>query len=62
MWNSCSQFRRKSAVPSRLTLHVDEHNAHAITFYEHHGYTATGNSVAYNVNPAKRELEMLKQL
>jgi|SRR6185312_7493765 len=50
------------AEGGRLTLHVHEDNAHAIRFYERHGYTATGHSVEYNVNPAKRELEMLKLL
>ncbi|MBP2414664.1 GNAT superfamily N-acetyltransferase [Arthrobacter stackebrandtii] len=50
------------AKDGRLTLHVHEDNARAISFYERHGYAATGHSVAYNVNPAKRELEMLKQL
>ncbi len=45
----------------RLSLHVHEDNARAINFYERRGYAATGHSMAYNVNPARRELEMLKE-
>jgi len=47
---------------SRLTLHVHEDNARARKAYEHRGFVATGQSIPYNLDPSKRELEMVKQL
>lgn len=45
----------------QLTLHVHEENARAQKYYERQGFIATGHSVAYNLDPAKNELEMVKQ-
>jgi len=46
----------------RLTLHVHEHNARAIAAYEHRGFSATGETIPYNLDPATNELEMVKAL
>lgn len=47
---------------SRLTLHVHEDNARARAYYERQGFTATGHTVPYNLNPTRNELEMVKAL
>jgi GNAT superfamily N-acetyltransferase len=47
---------------SELTLHVHEDNARARKAYERRGFVATGQTVAYNLDPSKDELEMVKQL
>ena len=47
---------------SQLTLHVHEDNVRARAYYERRGFTATGHTVAYNLDPTKKELEMVKQL
>lgn len=44
-----------------LTLHVHEGNARARRAYEARGFTATGHSVPYNLDPTALELEMRKQ-
>jgi GNAT superfamily N-acetyltransferase len=46
----------------RLTLHVHEDNARARQAYENRGFTATGQTVPYNLDPRRMELEMVKQL
>lgn len=46
----------------RLTLHVHEENTRAQKYYERQGFIATGHSMAYNLEPTKNELEMVKQL
>lgn len=46
----------------QLTLHVHEENTRAQKYYERQGFIATGRSVAYNLDPTKKELEMVKQL
>lgn len=46
----------------RLTLHVHEGNDRARKFYERRGFTATGHTVPYNLEPSQRELEMVKRL
>jgi GNAT superfamily N-acetyltransferase len=46
----------------RLTLHVHEDNARARTAYERRGFVVTGRTVPYNLDPSKRELEMVKKL
>lgn len=45
-----------------LTLHVHEDNTRARLAYERRGFTTSGHSVPYDLDPAKRELEMVKQL
>ncbi|MHA7305115.1 GNAT family N-acetyltransferase [Arthrobacter sp. TMN-49] len=47
---------------SRLSLHVHEDNARARKYYERRGYATTGQTVAYNLDPTKLELEMVKQI
>lgn len=47
---------------STLTLHVHEDNLRARRYYERRGFLATGQSVPYNLDPTKNELEMLKRL
>jgi GNAT superfamily N-acetyltransferase len=47
---------------SRLTLHVHEDNTRARKAYERRGFTSTGQTVAYILDPRKTELEMVKQL
>jgi len=46
----------------RLFLHVHEDNVRARTAYERRGFTATGQSLAYNLDPSRNELEMIKEL
>jgi len=46
----------------QLTLHVHEHNSRAIAAYENRGFTATGESIPYNLDPTTNELEMVKAL
>lgn len=46
----------------QLTLHVHEENARAQKYYQRQGYIATGRSKAYNLDPSKSELEMVKPL
>ncbi|WP_417365756.1 GNAT family N-acetyltransferase [Glutamicibacter arilaitensis] len=46
----------------QLTLHVHEDNARARKYYERQGFKLTGQVVAYNLDPTKNELEMVKQL
>lgn len=46
----------------RLTLHVHEDNARARKAYEKRGFTATGQTVPYNLDSRRMELEMVKQL
>ena len=50
------------ARSSRLTLHVHEDNFRARAYYERQGFTATGHTIAYNLDPTKNELEMSKKL
>ena len=45
----------------RLFLHVHEDNARARTAYERRGFTVTGESHPYNLDPRSRELEMVKR-
>lgn len=47
---------------TRLTLHVHEDNARARTAYERRGFVQTGHTVPYNLDPSRRELEMIKRL
>ncbi len=47
---------------SQLRLHVHEANDRARAYYERQGFTATGNTVPYNLDPTKNELEMVKAL
>lgn len=46
----------------QLTLHVHEDNTRARKYYERQGFKLTGQTVAYNLDPTKNELEMVKQL
>lgn len=46
----------------RLFLHVHEDNVRARTAYERRGFTTTGQSHPYNLDPGSSELEMVKQL
>lgn len=46
----------------RLTLHVHEDNARARKAYENRGFTATGQTVPYNLDSSRNELEMVKKL
>ncbi|MCC9067899.1 GNAT family N-acetyltransferase [Arthrobacter cryoconiti] len=50
------------AQSNQLTLHVHEDNVRARKYYERRGFTMTGQTFAYKVDPAKRELEMVKEL
>ena len=45
-----------------LTLHVHEDNARARKAYENRGFAATGQSVPYNLDSSRNELEMVKKL
>ena len=45
----------------RLTLHVHEHNDRARAAYKHRGFTETGVSAPYGLDPTTRELEMVKR-
>ncbi len=47
---------------TQLTLHVHEENARARAYYERRGFAPTGHTIAYNLDPTKNELEMVKQL
>ncbi|TFD22257.1 GNAT family N-acetyltransferase [Cryobacterium sp. TMS1-13-1] len=47
---------------TQLTLHVHEDNIRARTAYERRGFVATGHTVEYNLDPSKKELEMVKTL
>lgn len=47
---------------TRLTLHVHEDNARARSYYERQGFVLTGQTVAYNLDTTKNELEMVKRL
>ena len=51
-----------STEGGRLFLHVHEDNARARTAYERRGFTATGHSIPYNLDPGRSELEMVKVL
>ncbi|WP_245862514.1 GNAT family N-acetyltransferase [Sanguibacter antarcticus] len=46
----------------RLTLHVHEDNVRARTFYDRRGFTATGHTVPYTLDPTKNEVEMVRTL
>jgi GNAT superfamily N-acetyltransferase len=45
-----------------LTLQVHEDNERAIAFYQRRGYTFTGRTIPYNLDPARNELEMHRTL
>lgn len=45
-----------------LTLGVHEDNERARRYYERRGFVATGAYGPYNLDPSRRELEMVKQL
>ena len=47
---------------AQLTLHVHEDNIRASTAYERRGFVVTGHTVEYNLDPTKKELEMVKTL
>jgi GNAT superfamily N-acetyltransferase len=47
---------------NRLTFHVHEDNLRARKAYERRGFIATGLTIAYNLEPSQKELEMVKQL
>ena len=44
----------------RLMVHEDNHRARA--FYERRGYRLTGRSEPYSLDPARREVEMVRHL
>jgi len=46
----------------RLTLHVHEQNTRAIAAYGHRGFSTTGQTIPYNLDPTTNELEMVKAL
>ncbi|MFC1420831.1 GNAT family N-acetyltransferase [Streptacidiphilus cavernicola] len=52
------RWARDEAKVGRLLLEVHEANARAIAFYERHGFTRTGNTVPYPLDPTANELEM----
>ncbi|PWC06257.1 GNAT family N-acetyltransferase [Mycetocola zhujimingii] len=46
----------------RITLHVHEDNTRAHAYYVKKGYRDTGVTMPYDLDPAKRQLEMVKIL
>jgi ribosomal protein S18 acetylase RimI-like enzyme len=51
-------WARVEARLDRLHLHVHEDNARARSFYRRYGFTETGGSFPYDLDPSKAELEM----
>jgi GNAT superfamily N-acetyltransferase len=49
------------SVGDRLFLHVHEENPRALAFYQRAGYKLTGVSLPYSLEPAQREVEMVKE-
>ncbi|QQD77226.1 GNAT family N-acetyltransferase [Curtobacterium sp. YC1] len=47
---------------SSLRLHVHEDNQRAQAFYARRGYQPTGTTEPYVLDPAQREIEMIRQL
>lgn len=50
------------SLSDALTLHVHEDNSRAIAYYRRRGYTPTGHTVPYNLDPSKNEIEMRRAL
>jgi len=51
-------WARGEAGLDRLHLHVHEDNARARALYRRYGFTETGGSFPYHLDPTKSELEM----
>lgn len=45
-----------------FTLQVHENNVRARKYYERHGFTPTGKTTPYNLEPSQHEIHMRKQL
>ncbi|WP_104082892.1 N-acetyltransferase [Cryobacterium sp. Y11] len=58
--NTVEDWARKEG--DQLTLQVHEDNIRAQKAYVRRGFMATGHTVAYNLDPSKKELEMTKTL
>jgi GNAT superfamily N-acetyltransferase len=58
MLDAVAEWARGEAALDRLHLHVHEDNARAQAFYRRYGFTETGGSFPYDLDPTKSELEM----
>ena len=55
-------WARDEARLDRLHLHVHEHNPRAAAFYRRYGFTETGNTMPYDLDPRTVEIEMQMHL
>ncbi|NHC46219.1 GNAT family N-acetyltransferase [Motilibacter sp. K478] len=56
------RWARDEAGADRIRLLVHEANPRAAAFYARHGFTATGRTEPYPLDPAAREIEMDRAL
>lgn len=55
-------WARAEAGLDRLHLYVHEHNARAAAFYRRYGFTETGDTMPYDLDPSTVEIEMAMPL
>lgn len=55
-------WARDEAGLDRLHLYVHEHNPRAAAFYRRYGFTETGATMPYDLDPTTREIEMAMPL
>ena len=58
MLDGVIDWARGEAGLDRLHLYVHEDNARAQAFYRRYGFTETGATMPYDLDPAKSEIEM----
>jgi GNAT superfamily N-acetyltransferase len=58
MVDTCRDWARDEARAHALTLLVHEHNARARAFYRRYGFTETGATMPYELEPTELEIEM----
>ena len=62
LMDSVVGWAREEAGLDRLHLYVHEHNHRAAAFYRRYGFTETGHTMPYDLDPATVEIEMAMPL
>ena len=62
MLDAVGAWARGEAGLDRLHLYVHEHNPRAAAFYRRYGFTETGATMPYDLDPSTDEIEMAMPL
>ena len=62
MLDAVAAWARGEAGLDRLHLYVHEHNPRAAAFYRRYGFTETGATMPYDLDPSTDEIEMAMPL